>query len=175
MEMRVPRAAVFASASLFLVSGAAPPPAKEGKAKVEVRVAEIGEGVMLIGRLGVPLGEMMTVTGTWGHPDQSKGPTKDYSLLFRVSAVNGEALKERMAFHVGDVVAVFKGGKDAIPRWQDHDKLDGVTWTLRAYETGRFTRQPDEWWDESGEGEAAMRWTAPFHSQLVGVVTKADG
>lgn len=174
--MNVSRAAVFAVAALVSVSGADPSsPAKGGKAKVEIRVAEIGAGVTLIGRLGVPLGEMTTVTGTWGYPDQSKGVTKDYSLLFRVSAVNGEALKERMAFHVGDVVAVFNGGKDAIPRWQDHDKLDGVTWTLRAFETGRFTQRPAEWRDESGEPEAAMRVTAPFHSQLVGVVTKAEG
>ena len=45
-----------------------------------ISVSSIGSDIELIGRLGHPLGTMLSVDGNWEYPDQSNGPTKVYSI-----------------------------------------------------------------------------------------------
>jgi hypothetical protein len=156
------------SASRFCTRGIAA--AEDKAAAVKVSVADVGTKVELIGRLGPPLGTMMTVQGRWGYPDQSHGPTKDYALLFTATHVNGAKLAKPAVFRVGRVTACDKQGKDVIPPYEQHKRLDGVSWTLRAYETGRFTRTPGEFWEELGQVIPASPYADRFASELVGVL-----
>jgi hypothetical protein len=134
-----------------------------------ILVEDIGTKVTLVGRLGVPLGKMMEVRGTWAYP---KGLVKDFSLRFTVTHVNGKSLPSPVEFDVGLVRAVMPDRKDAIPKYEDHKRLAGSSWMLRAYETGRFYPIPMDYWRELGD-ETSMQppyWTKTFVSELVGVV-----
>jgi hypothetical protein len=136
----------------------------------QVPVDEIGARFILMGRLGKPLGTMMTVTGKWGYPDKA---VKDYSLRFTVSQVNAKRLDKPVVFNVAQIKAVSQDGKDAIPKYDAHKSLDGVSWTLRAYETGRFQGIPNEYWIERGSGRpASPYWFRTFTSELVGIVQR---
>lgn len=139
-----------------------------------VSVDDIGRKVTLVGRLGQPLGTMMTIQGHWAYPDASKGPAKDNSIRFTVSHVNGKPLSELVEFDVAQVRAVSAEGDSAIPEQADHrDSLGGVSWTLRGFETGRFDRIPDGYWKELGTGWPALPYyVRTFTSELVGVVQR---
>jgi hypothetical protein len=147
------------------------------KPSIEVSVEDIGTKVTLVGRLGQPLGKMMEVKGTWSYPllhtRPGEPPAKDDSLRFEVSHVNGKRLPKPVEFHVGLIKAVEKNGKNAIPKYEEHKTLDGVSWTLRAYETGRFDDVPEGYRKELGEPlrqpPAGQR---TFTSELVGVVQR---
>lgn len=138
-----------------------------------VFVEDIGTKVTLVGRLGVPLSTMMTLNGKWGYPDETNGIVKDDSLRFTVTHVNGVNLKKPVEFNVAQVHAVEKDGKTAIPVYKDHDLLDGVSWTLRAYETGRAGFRPQDYWKEIGSGpRQSPYWAGAFSSEITGVVQR---
>lgn len=145
---------------------AAPASSQSSESTTAVKVTDIGADVTLIGRLGKPLGRMLTVTGTWGFPDQSKGPTKDYSLRFSVSHVDGRRLPRPVTLRVGAVHVSDHNGADLIPDRDEHATLDGKRWTLRVYETGRFTVVPEEYWEV--RGYPAMVPEPAFASEIVG-------
>jgi hypothetical protein len=64
-----------------------------------------------------------------------------------------------------------RGGKKAIPSYEHRKSLEGVSWTLRAYETGRFEVTPLAYWKERGLGIPAAPYSAKtFQSELVGIV-----
>lgn len=130
----------------------------------QVSVAEIGRTVTLVGRLGRPLGTMLSVRGTWRLPE---GRSKDNSLSFIVSHVDGQKLESPVAFHINDMSVQDARGRNAKPPLDEHALLDGETWTLRGYETGRVTRIPAEFWTESRRSIPAMRGEPPFASQFV--------
>jgi len=137
------------------------------EAAVKVSVEDIGTKVLLIGRLGGPLGTMMDVKGTWVIPNEAK----DNSPLFQVSHVNGKELPKPVGFYIAQVTAETKEGKSALPTSDERKKLDGVAWTMRAYETGEVHIVPKEYSKESGKGLRAVTvWTRPFTSHLVGLI-----
>ena len=64
--------------------------------------------------------------------------------------------------------AVTRKHKNAIPSYEHRKSLEGVSWTLRAYETGRFNVTPLAYWKERGLGiPAAPYWANTFQSELV--------
>ncbi len=79
--------------------------AKDKPATIDVRVDEIGESVRLIGRLGVPLEQMITAEGVWQYPP---GIAKDGSLIFSVSSVDGKPLEKPVEFYRARVDAIEK-------------------------------------------------------------------
>lgn len=81
-----------------------------------VSVRDIGTKVELVGRLGHPLGTFLTVDGTWGFPDQTKRPTKDYSLRFTIHRVNDKALLTPIQIDVGSVKVTDQRGWSLIPQ-----------------------------------------------------------
>jgi hypothetical protein len=153
--------ALFGTSSLLSSDEDKPKPAV-------VSVIEIGSKVTLIGHLGQPLGTMVDVTGTWDYPDET---AKDYSLRFKISHVNSKRLDRSVELNVAQVNAVTRDGKEAIPDRANHKQLAGVSWTLRAFETGRFHVTPDEYLKETGQRiSAAPYWWDTFESELVGIV-----
>ena len=129
-------------------------------------VTDLGIGYELIGRLGQPLGTMLTVKGKWGYPDQSKGPTKVYELQFTLTEIDGVTCKHPLVFDVGAVHVIDKQRNSLIPAQDKHRDLDGSTWEFRAFETGRHTSMPQEYYNF--QGPIAMRPSPPFVSELVG-------
>ena len=146
--------------------------AKQKAAPTQVSVDDIGEGVILVGRLKKPLGTMMTVRGKWSFPREE---VKDYSLRFTISHVDGQKLKKPVELHVAQVNVVTKSGKDAIPPHDEHKQLDGMQWTIRAYETGKINHIPEDYWKELGEFLPQMPyWYREFTSELNGVLISAE-
>jgi hypothetical protein len=137
---------------------------------VFVSVQEIGIKVALVGRLGQPLGKPMDVKGKWRLANELES-AKDESPKFTVTYVNGQSLKKPVEFNLGFVKAVFRGRKVQYPPFREWEKLDGVVWTLRAYETGLLNLEPNDWWKEEGTQPSARPvWLETFNSELVGVI-----
>lgn len=148
-----------ASLALAVSAGlAADPPTKS-----TVSVHELGKSVTLVGVLGKPLAQMMSVRGSWAYPNYT---AKDNSLRFTVTHVDGRQLSEPVVFYAAQVEAVNGNREPVRPR-------DGAVWTLRAYEWGEYLRKPNEYWNEFAGGVAAGEpaWQAsPFVSRLQGVL-----
>ncbi len=138
-----------------------------------VAVDDLNRTVLLIGRLGHPLGTMVTLDGTWGYPDQTQGRTKDYSLQFTIHTVNGVRLARTLTLKTGSVHVVDKRGADLVPPHERHAELNGVSWSLRAYETGRYTVEPAEYWRY--RGPVAMLPQPAFASSIVGFMANKSG
>lgn len=162
-------AAALALAFRFEVAPSAA--AKDGDGKLQISVDDLGKTADLIGRLGKPLGSWVTIKGTWALP---KNVAKDYSLRFTATHVNGMKLPSPVEFNIGQVRAVDRHGKDVLPDFKEQRKLDGRTWTLKGYETGRLDIQtPPEYFKAIGRERQAVQkpyWTRPFISEFNGVL-----
>lgn len=133
---------------------------------VEVSVDEIDKGLVLIGRLGKPLGTLMTVKGKWSYPEE---PVKDGSLRFTVSHVDGKELGKPVELNVKQLDVVTKKGSKAIPSYDGHARLAGKEWTLRAYETGSIEIMPEGYFNET-PAFARPYYFRDFTSKLTGVL-----
>ncbi len=125
-----------------------------------VRIDRTGGAVVLHGRLGCPLREMVTVLGTWvEHIEQRSKP--DTWLRFRATHVNGKPLDQPVHFHPYDVTIVQKSGAEPEP-------AKGQRWELRAYETWPNRDHPAEYWKELD----AMPRQPPHYgpTQIIGVL-----
>jgi hypothetical protein len=104
-----------------------------------ITVKEIQNSIV-VGGLGIPLGEVATIVGRWEN-DHSK---KDGHQLL-VSEINGRILKEPLRFS-GDpptLVGFYS---------EERHKLEfDQTYRLRVYESAGFTGIRPEWYRESGE------------------------
>jgi hypothetical protein len=141
----------------------------------QISVEEIGKSVVLVGRLGVPLGEKMEISGYWHFP--AKPNAKDSSIRFTVTIVNGKKLAQPVEFNHGQLDFSNREHRNVIPDFKAHRELDGQTWTLIAYETGSIQITPDEYRDKSPVFPVVGMpyYTRPFTSQLVGVVKRKQG
>ena len=137
----------------------------------DISVDEIGTSVTLVGRLGKPLGKMASVRGRWSYPEHAGKPAKGDTIRFKVTRVDNRAPDRPVAFDAGQIVVVDKSNRNVTPSRADLAKLDGVSWTLRAYETGRLLGTPADFWKEVTSGPPATRhWRPTFQTELVGVL-----
>jgi hypothetical protein len=104
-----------------------------------VHYNDIPERVQIIGKLGQPLGQLVTVRGRWTAPF----PSKPAAPVFMVNQVNGRPLDPPAEFD--DVEPVW--GKDA----EFTKKTVGEEWELRGVETGGFVGFSDKVWEELGQ------------------------
>jgi hypothetical protein len=138
-------------------------------APVEFSVDEVGKHLTLIGRLGKPLGTMMTVRGKWSYP---KELVKDGSLRFTVSHVNDQPLGQPFEFNIRQLAVVTKNGTSAIPTSREGGaKLAGTEWTIRAYESGSVEIIPADFWKETAP-YARPYYFRDFTSKLNGVLQR---
>jgi hypothetical protein len=122
-------------------SGAAPAGPIEVHPPVQkVLASDIGTRVQIIGCLGYPLGELVTIQGSWirprGLPNQ---PVKDDSPYFSVTSVNGKRLETPVRF---DFFAKAYGAEE-IP------KQEGPVLEVRGCESGGFLGTPREVRDDA--------------------------
>ena len=141
----------------------------------QVSVEEIGKSIVLVGRLGVPLGEKMEICGYWHFP--ALPHEKDSSIRFTVTVVNGTRLAKPVEFNHEQLHFYNREHFNAIPAFKAHRTLDGQTWTLAAYETGRIGIRPGEYGNESPVFPLIQvpYYTRAFTSYLVGVVKRGQG
>lgn len=104
-----------------------------------VQYSDIPERVQIIGKLGQPLGQLVTIRGRWTAPF----PSKPASPVFMVNEVNGRFLNPPTEFKNVEPVL----GKDA----EFTKKTVGEEWELRGVETGGFEGFSDEVWEELGQ------------------------
>lgn len=118
--------------------------------------------IVVIGRLGLPLRQMMTIRGTWDYPEQVPGRVlKIHELRFRVSHVDGKKLAKPLDFDK-DLVQVTKiGDRNSLQPSQ------GEEWEFRGFETGSFRARPQQYYLETGGGAVSNRH-AGFTSELEG-------
>jgi hypothetical protein len=135
-----------------------------------LNVSDLNTEYELVGRCGHPLGTMLTIKGTWGYPDQSNGPTKVYDLQFSITEIDGVPRKHPLILDVWAVHVIDKQRRSLIPPHEKHRDLNGVAWELRAFETGRHSCMPKEYYDF--RGPIAMRQSPSFMSELVGYMTE---
>jgi len=167
--MRVALLVVFAFASSSVVLFAQSNSATDETSPIEVSVDEVGNGLIPIGRLQKPLGTLMTVRGTWSLP---KYVANDNSLRFTVTHVDGTKLADPVEFNVEQTKIVTKDyGRPVRDR---HDRsLDGVAWTLRAFETGSVELMPKEYFSETLPF-AVPYYYRDFTSRLNGILQEVE-
>lgn len=139
--------------------------------RTTINVADIGDSVMLVGRLGKPLGQKLTIRGTWSLP---KDVVNDFSPRFTVTSVDHQQLSNPVEFNLGQMRLLTPDHRDAIPARKHWDALDSVEWQLIAYETGRIEITPDEYREKNPvfPNVGMPYYTKPFTSQLVAVRTE---
>lgn len=162
---------------LLVVAAASRNLPADGKSpQVSVNVEDIGSKVQLIGRLGQPLGKMMTVSGRWFYPAKPGEMLKDDSMRFLVTHVNQKKLAKEIDFNIAVMHLTTKDGQNVIPNhWKDQNSLHGQAWTLQVYETGSLcVEQMQSWQDRWKEQGIPLKplpyWCRPFVSELHGYV-----
>lgn len=135
---------------------------------VQVPVSAIGSSVSLVGRLGQPLGKMITIQGVW---KMDAPVSKDGAINFHVFQVNGNRLEEPVVFHRYHCTLLNKDGSETGPTYESQQQFDGWQCTLRAYETGGIEGSPLEFYKETGGGVPQTMYDGRrFVSKIVGVV-----
>lgn len=149
--------------------------AQNSEAKQRIAVDAIGRSIVLVGRLGVPIGEKMELSGYWHFPETPQ--PKDDSLRFSVTAVNGTSLKEPIEFNHEQIDVTDSQHRNVIPDFKNHHELENQAWTLLAYETGRIHITPDEYRSNSPDFPIAGMpyYTRPFTSEIVAVLKSRNG
>lgn len=104
-----------------------------------VHYSDMPGRVRIMGKLGRPLGQLVTVRGRWRAQDESK---PGQPAVFVVEQVGGRLLDPPAEFT--DVEVVWK--EDAA----FEKKTVGEEWELRGVETGGFVGFGDEVWEEVG-------------------------
>jgi hypothetical protein len=114
---------------------------------VTIRVQDIPEKVQIIGRLGHPLEDLLTIQGKWLVSND-----KGESLHFLINHINGKELKEKVELNEMQIEAIFPNCKGRVPnRSESWDwkfdlsgkmsppkPLDGEEWEMLGIESGFF-------------------------------------
>ena len=103
-----------------------------------VHYTDIPQSVQIIGKLGQPLGHLVTVRGKWTTPASSKPALPD----FVVNRLNDRLLDSAAEFD--QVEPVWKKDEEFARR------TVGEEWELRGVETGGFEGFSDEVWEQTG-------------------------
>ncbi|MFL5331388.1 MAG: hypothetical protein ACJ8C4_21070 [Gemmataceae bacterium] len=129
--------------------------------KTVIRAKDIGRGVEIIGRLGVPLRQTVSVTGAWVELKFTRPQAKpDSPLRFRVESINGQRLNQPVDFRRIDLEII---QKEVI------EPVAGMRCELRAYETWpKNDRHPDEFLKELNAPVSAAPERGP--TLLIGVL-----
>ena len=131
-----------------------------------IRADEIGGDVQVLGRLGLAMHRVTSVSGVWVERDEdsSKPPSKPgRDRWFRVMEVDGKRLGEPIDFRSLDVTVYENGAKLG-------NSTLGEDWQLRAYETWPDYDHPAGFWQELGQQVATPAARGP--TRMIGVLKK---
>ena len=122
---------------------------KANKEAKPISFDELATTYRIIGRLGKPLGEFVTVRGMW---EENKENVKFGSLTMRITHIDGRECDRNLVYHLRDVYS--DTVKSVRPSHQDR-------WEIRGYETIEFTGTPKGYFEESrtAPGSGILPWT----------------
>lgn len=152
------------SVLVFGITSDAQPQANAGAPDqvLAVRADEIGTRVQILGRLGKPMGTMMSVHGVWQRRVGREKPAA--GLEFHATEVDNRRLPQPVVF-LPELVVVHRS-VNIVPE-------EGAVWELRAFETGRFRNIEAIHWKEFFDGPVSPPdWgqQSVFVSELTGVI-----
>lgn len=140
-SMRLVTICLLALASSLLVQQRSISTGGEQKSEpIMVNSSDIPDKVRILGKLGQPLGQLVTVRGKWTTPFLSKPAELP---VFIVNQVNDRPLDKPVEFINVEPV----GGREA----EFAKKTVGEEWVLRGVETGGFEGFSDQVWAELGQ------------------------
>jgi len=128
--------------------------ADDGPQTREVRVEDVQAGrVTIIGALGKPVGNAVTIRGVWVLPDAQQ---KDQSPLFQATHLEGHELSSPINLSGSQVAPMCQQGVSGI--------VDNVAWSWRATSNGKLappTFDVGEQWEFVGF-ETVQSYSAPY-------------
>lgn len=142
------------------------PATAQASAGPEVKAAEIGKSVEIIGRLGAPLGELITVTASYETPEgsaRSEEDGVDMSHFVRVTRVNGKDLPSPVTIRP---VMISGGSAPSFPL--------GQSFEWEGCEMGRFSNSSEEFLKESRKTGPAYQEAGKFGFYTRFVLIKAS-
>lgn len=112
----------------------------------EIQVDDIGSKVIIIGKLGKPLGTLATIDGQM-ISEPKRGQSGHFTAAFRVSKVDGKPLAK------GQIIGLmFRSSIQTLPA-HSHDLVQ-----LRGYESGTYVGTPDSARDSLGADASPLDW-----------------
>jgi hypothetical protein len=112
----------------------------------EIQVSDIGSKVILIGRLGKPLGTIATVDGQL-ISEPTRGKSGQVTAAFRVNKVNGKPLEK------AQIVGLIFRASAGIPPIHTDEIIQ-----LSGYKSGAFVGTPDDARDMLGRDASPLDW-----------------
>jgi hypothetical protein len=143
---------------------------------VKITADDLASGkVVVIGKLGVPLRQMMSIRGTWRNPPVGETATQVSELLFHVTHIDGKALGEPIDFGQKNVDVTYP-----LPWDGDDEKargptpLNGAAWEIRGYESFVSPDHPPRFDKERNVpfGQTGPR-ARPFDTELHAIIPRA--
>jgi len=148
---------------LVIVAPVFAPPAEQKAQQRSVEAFDLGQDVAVIGKLGHPLGKMVTIEGrsAKGAVLRDRG-VEDETILF-VEKVDGERVRDGVWLRLR-------------PFWSGHQQevRAGKKCTLRGFETGGFTGSPSGAMKEFGTAFATYGWHFMVWIEYVKVVSEVE-
>lgn len=132
--------------------------AESRQARVVVSSSSLVENLSIVGRLGHPIGSLVTIRGIW-HVPGPKGPD------FEVTHINGARLTEPVFFS-------YLSNNVESPELRDYRPLDGEVWERRAFESGEFFGVPHDAFVH--ELASIGMWEFGFTTRLICLGPDAD-
>ncbi len=127
-----------------------------------IRAEDIGRSVQVVGRLGPPLRQVMSVEGTWMEIEFTQPqPKPDTRLRFRVETVNGKRLDKPVDLRSLDLNVIDKDGKEV-------ELVVGEKWVMRAYETWPDYGHPHDYAEDLSKSIASPPPRGP--TRLIGIL-----
>lgn len=167
---RRPCCAVFLGfMTCLLISSIYAPGQDEPQSVQQIQADDIASRrIQIIGRLGHPLGEILTIRGQWRPPGRR---VKDPAFHFVVTEVEGKKLATSVEFHSRGVY---------LPRDATPESLVDKLCELRGYEGGGFWGDPGRFHLEAagldGDGESPVadpwgfKFMPEFHTAVLKVI-----
>jgi hypothetical protein len=112
----------------------------------EIQVGDIGSKVIIIGKLGKPLGTVVTVEGQL-ISEPKLGKSGQVTAAFRVNKVDGKALEK------AQIVGLIFRASAGIPPLHAHEIVH-----LSGYESGAFIGTPNDARDMLGRDSSPFDW-----------------
>jgi len=113
----------------------------------EIRVSDIGDHVTLIGRLGMPVGSVVTNIEGQLISEPKQGKSGQITAALRLSKVDGKALAKAQT--VGLIFRLSEG----VPTVHANDIIK-----FSGYESGAFIGTPDAARDALGKDASPFEW-----------------
>jgi hypothetical protein len=126
----------------------------------EIRTEDIESKIILVGKLGKPLGTVVTISGQiLSDPKQIR--SGQYVGAIRVNKVNGQTLTKAAT------VGLLFRRSEGIPSVHAHDIIE-----FSGYESGAYTGTPDDARDLLGTDASPLDWKFETSITVIKITTQ---